>query len=91
MNFARVKGTVVSTKKLECFAGEKLLVLQPVDEKGKEVGNELIATDITRAGVGDLVFYETGREAAIALENTFNVSDATVMAIVDAVYREGKK
>ncbi|MBE7437684.1 MAG: EutN/CcmL family microcompartment protein [Spirochaetales bacterium] len=91
MNFARVKGTVVSTVKLECFAGEKLLVLQPVDEKGKEVGQELVATDITRAGVGDLVFYETGREAAIALENTFNVSDATVMAIVDSVHREGKK
>lgn len=85
MNLARVTGTIVCTEKLPCFEGEKLLLLQPLDEDLKPQGKELAATDVVRAGVGDIVFYETGREAAIALENTWNVSDATVMAIVDEV------
>ncbi len=88
MKFARVTGTVVSTAKLESFTGEKLLLIQPLDENGKDNGREIVACDTVQAGPGDLVFFETGREAAIALENTWNVSDATVMAIVDRIHNE---
>ena len=88
MKFARVTGTVVATDKLDCFHGEKLLLIQPLDEAGKDNGRELIACDVAQAGPGDLVFFETGREAAIALENTWNVADATVMAIVDQIHDE---
>ncbi len=88
MNFAQVTGTIVCTKKLPCFDGEKFLLLALMDEKLKSSGKEVVATDITSAGPGEYVFYETGREAAIALENTFNVSDATVMAIIDDINDE---
>jgi ethanolamine utilization protein EutN len=89
MRFARVTGTVVSTAKLDSFTGEKLLLIQPLDENGKDNGREIVACDTVQAGPGDLVFFETGREAAIALENTWNVSDATIMAIVDSIHNEG--
>lgn len=90
MKFARVTGTVVATAKLDCFHGEKLLLIQPLDERGKASGSELVACDTVQAGPGDLVFFETGREAAIALHDTWNVADATVMAIVDQINEEGE-
>ncbi len=91
MNFGRVTGTIVCSQKLPGFEGEKLLLVQPLDENLEPRGREVVATDVVQAGPGDLVFFETGREAAIALENHWNVSDATVMAIVDAVNREDRK
>jgi microcompartment protein CcmK/EutM len=44
-----------------------------------------VACDTVQAGPGDVVLFEGGREAALALANWFNTSDATVMAIVDRV------
>lgn len=56
MNLCRVLGTVVCTEKLPVFNGRKLLVVQPVDEALKEIGNSFIAMDDTSsAGKGDLV------------------------------------
>lgn len=89
MKLARVTGTVVCDSKLESFQGEKLLLIQPLDSDLKPDGRELVATDMTSSGPGELVLFETGREAAIALENTWNVSDATVTAIVDSVDEDG--
>ena len=86
MKLARVEGNVVCTEKLDTFHGQKLLLIQPLDENLKPIGDEVVATDVAQAGPGDLVFFEAGREAAMALSNpTENVSDATVMAIVDEV------
>ena len=87
MKLARVTGNVICSEKLDSLTGQKLLLIQPVDENGKEYGTEVVATDIAQAGPGDLVFFETGREAALALPDigTKNPSDATVMAIVDDV------
>lgn len=87
MKFAKVIGNIVATEKMECFKGEKLLLIQPVTKDLINSGDELIATDITSAGPGDIVFYETGREAAIALRNTWNISDATVMGIIDDIHQ----
>ncbi len=89
MKLARVTGTVVCDAKLESFRGEKLLLIQPLDSELKPDGRELVATDVTAAGPGELVLFETGREAALALTNTWNVSDATVTAIVDSVDEDG--
>ena len=66
MKLGRVIGRVVCTQKMECFDGLKLLLVQPVDENGKEAGGALVAFDGARAGEGDLVFFEAGKEAAQA-------------------------
>ena len=56
MNLCRVLGTVVCTEKLPVFSGRKLLVVQPVDDALKEIGNSYVAMDNTSsAGKGDLV------------------------------------
>jgi len=85
MKLGRVTGSVVCTRKDPSLEGVKLLLLQPLDEHGKPQGEQIAACDPVQAGIGDLVFFEGGREAALALENTFNPSDATIIGIVDAV------
>ena len=83
MKLGRVIGTIVSTRKVESFEGIKLLLVQPLDENYKESGDPIAACDIVQAGPDDIVMFEGGREAALALENWYNPSDATIMGIVD--------
>lgn len=85
MKIGRVTGTVVSTEKLESLRGIKLLLVQPLDENMESSGTPLVACDTVQAGTGDLVIYEGGREAAIALDNWYNPSDAAVIGIIDQV------
>jgi len=60
--------------------------VQPVDENGKEAGAALVAFDTARAGEGDLVIFEAGKEAAQANPNGwFNPGDAAIIGVVDAV------
>jgi ethanolamine utilization protein EutN len=86
MKLGRVIGRVVSTRKVESLEGLALLLVQPVDEMGKDSGAPLVAFDTVRAGEGDLVYYEGGKEAAQANPNGwFNPADAAIIAIVDSV------
>jgi microcompartment protein CcmK/EutM len=71
---------------MECFDGLKLLLVQPVDENRKDAGAVLVAFDTARAGEGDLVFFEAGKEAAQANPNGwFNPGDAAILGVVDAI------
>ena len=87
MEIAKVIGNLVSTQKVGSLTGVKLMIVQILDSNLKEVGNPAIATDAThQAGIGEIVFVENGREAAMALENTFNPSDLSIIGIVDNIY-----
>ena len=55
MKLCRVTGTVVSTVKHPSYHQRKLLVEQPLDEHGADVGASLLAVDDVQAGVGDTV------------------------------------
>jgi len=83
MKLGRVIGNVVCTQKVDSLEGIKLLLVQPLDEQYKEIGDPVVACDTVQAGTDDIVFYEGGREAALGLQNWFNPSDATIMGIVD--------
>jgi ethanolamine utilization protein EutN len=86
MKLGRVIGRVVCTQKMQCLDGLKLLLVQPVDEKGANAGSAIVAFDAARAGEGDLVLWEAGKEAAQANPNGwFNPADAAIMGVVDAV------
>jgi ethanolamine utilization protein EutN len=41
------------------FAGRTLLVVQPLDEHGKDAGSSFVAIDSVQAGVGDRVIVLT--------------------------------
>jgi len=86
MKLGRVIGRVVCTQKMDCFEGLKLLLVQPLDENRREAGAALVAFDTVRAGGGDLVFFEAGKEAAQANPNGwFNPGDAAIIGIVDSI------
>ncbi len=87
MYLAKVIGTVVATQKYDKLKETKLLVVQPLDEELAAMGEPLVAVDTVMAGHGDTVFYVTGREAALALDEDkkFSPVDATIIGFVDEV------
>jgi ethanolamine utilization protein EutN len=86
MQLALVVGTVVASRKEESLKGIKLMIVQKVDHQRKPTGKPFIAIDAThQAGEGDLVFLESGREAALGLPEWFNPADQAILAIVDHV------
>lgn len=87
MELAKVIGNLVSSHKVSSLNNVKFLLVQPLDEELNPVGEAAVATDAThQAGPGELVFIESGREAAVALEQSFNPSDLSIIGIVDDVY-----
>jgi ethanolamine utilization protein EutN len=81
-----VTGTVVAERKAAGLEGQKLLLVQPVDDTGRSTGDVQVAVDTVRAGVGDRVYLVGSREAALACDPWFVPVDAAVVGIVDEVY-----
>ena len=85
MKLGKVIGRVVSTQKLECFEGLKLLLVQPIDEHRQKTGKPIVAFDSVQAGEGDTIFYETSKEAGWALREWFMPGDAAIIGIIDHI------
>jgi len=90
MKLGKVIGRVVSTKKVDSFEGQKFLLVQPVDENRDPYGDAFVALDTVQSGVGDLIYYETSKEAGRVLETTMNPIDAAIMGIVDELFIDEK-
>ena len=88
MELARVIGRVVATVKYETLEGVRLLLVQPQDANGAPQGEPMIAADALQAGPGDLVAWVTGREAALALPQSFAPVDCAVVSIVDHAWAD---
>lgn len=67
------------------------MLVQPLDERLVPYGIPIVAFDTIQAGVGDLVYYETSKEAGRVLETTMNPCDAAIVGIVDNMEVEGVK
>ncbi len=86
MLLGRVIGQVVPCVITPGLEGVPLLLVQPLDKTLKPKGKTIVAADATRmAGPGELVSYEGGREAALALQPSFVPVDHAIVAIVDGV------
>ena len=83
MRLGRVVGRVVATVRAKDLDGEKLLVVQPLDAAHRAAGASVIACDVAQSGLGDLVLWVGGREAALALGRTFVPVDATILGHVE--------
>ena len=85
MELGRLIGTVVATVKAEGLDGVKLQLLQPLDSELQERGETLVVANTLSAGAGEIVAWVGGREAALALPNTFVPIDAAVVEVIDSV------
>ena len=83
MKLGKVTGRVVSTRKVESFEGIQLMLVQPLNERREPKGDTIVCFNTIQAGIGDLVYYETSKEAGRVLEFTLNPCDAAIMGIVD--------
>ena len=83
MQLARVIGDVVATIKDPNFDSIKLLLVQPIDADGKDVGRTLVAVDSVGAGVGETVFFVRGKEAGFPWHPIEVPADAGIVGIVD--------
>jgi ethanolamine utilization protein EutN len=83
VQYGRVIGTVVATRKVPAWHGQRLLWVQPTDAAGRPRGRKVVALDVVSAAPGQAVFFVRGREAAHALADTFNPADAAIVALVD--------
>jgi ethanolamine utilization protein EutN len=88
MRLGRVIGTVVPCRVVDGLESVPMLIIQPLDRHAEAKGSPLVAADSTRmAGPGELIYYEGGREAALALDPWFVPVDHTIVGIVDDVHR----
>lgn len=86
MVLARVIGPVVATHRHPGFAHYTLLLCQPVDENGANVGGRLIAVDHAQAGQGDLVLLlREGGGVRQVLQQPNAPIRTVIAAIVDEV------
>ena len=92
MNLCRVLGNVVATEKLPVFVGRKILVVQPLDETLKNLGNSYLAIDDTSsAGEGDLVLVmNEGGGVRMVLKDPNAPIRSLIVGVVDRVDVEAR-
>lgn len=86
MLLGKVIGTLVASVAYEGLEGVPMLLVQPLTKEQKPKGDPIVCCDSTgMAGPDELVYYEGGREAAMALRVPFVPVDHTIIGIVDGV------
>jgi ethanolamine utilization protein EutN len=91
MEIARVKGTVVATRKDSKLEGYKMLILQTADVSGNDrAGAPIVALDTLDSGVGDLVLVVRGSSARQAMNMSATPVDAVIIGIIDNIEYSGK-
>jgi len=85
MLLGRIIGNVVCTMKDPALNGQKLLIIQPLDRKGRDKGRPIIALDAVGAGAGEAIYWCRGREASFPFLPAELPTEATVVGIVDAI------
>jgi ethanolamine utilization protein EutN len=86
MIIARVKGNVVATIKHQCYEGQRLLIVQPIDDNGKDLGDSFLACDTVQAAPGNIVLVQReGNTARQLLGTPDDPFHSVIVAIVDNI------
>lgn len=85
MRLALVTGTVTATVKDPQLVGQKLLLVDVVDAKGKVIQPALVAVDTCGAGVKDHVLIASGSAARMPAAVAGRPIDNSIIAIIDHV------
>lgn len=86
MILTRVKGNVVATVKHPCFIGHKVLIVQPIDANGNDIGKSFLSCDTVHAGPGDVVLVQQeGNSARELLGTKDDPFHSVIVGIVDKI------
>ncbi len=84
MQYARVEGSVISTRKHPSFEGWRLVICQPLNALGDAEGVPLIALDSHGAGMHQKVIITSdGIAARKAVGDNFSPARMMILGIVD--------
>lgn len=84
MIIGKVVGHVVSTRKNENLIGQKLLIVEPLENlKGNMGSSCFIAIDNVGAGVGETVLVACGSAARVGCGLDVAPVDAAIVGIID--------
>ncbi len=84
MILCQVVGTVVATQKNVHLENNRLLIVQPIDLNGKDLGASMVALDRVDAGEGDrVIVMKEGGSARIIFQNPEIPLQSVVIAVVD--------
>ncbi len=88
MRLCRVLGSITSTIKHPCYAGLKLMVVQPMDERGDPSGKSFIAVDRVQSGRGDVVLVMSEGNGVRQLFGVAKTADLPIRSIIVGVVDE---
>ena len=92
MQLGKVIRSVWATSKNANLQGRRLLVVQPVDDRGEAQGKAIVCTDSTgAAGAGELIYWVRGREAAYSFLPDEVTTDNSIVGIIDELHVEREK
>ena len=90
MKIAKVVGNVVSTIKDKGFEGQKLMIVDYLDEDGNLTGNNAIVFDVAHAGIGDTVVIAADGGAVGMLLGKKFIGDQVICGVIDHINYEGE-
>jgi ethanolamine utilization protein EutN len=87
MILGKIIGNVVSSIKEKGYESKKILIVQPIDPKGKPYGKSYLAVDSAQAGIGDIVLTmdEGGSSRSILNEPDSLTVKLVIVGIVDKI------
>ena len=89
MNLARVRGTVVATRRADKVEGANWLLVEECDQQGGGRGEYLVALDMVGADRGQLVLLTQGSSCRWTTRTDDRPMDTLVVAIVDEIDQAG--
>ncbi len=91
MTIARVRGTVVATKRADKVDGAKWLLVEECDQEGEGRGEYLVGLDMVGAERGQVVLLTQGSSCRWTRRTDDRPMDTLVVAIVDEIAGGGKR
>lgn len=87
MRVCRVLGPVWAAVKHPAFAARTLLMVQPLDDRGRDTGASFVAVDHAQAGAGDrvLVLTEGGGARQVLGMGDKTPIRSVIVGVVDAI------
>ena len=90
MTLARVRGTVVSTRRTDGISGARYLLVEECDQQGSGTSEFLVALDMMSAAAGQLVLLAQGSSCRWTAMTEDRPIEALIIAIVDQIDERGK-
>jgi microcompartment protein CcmK/EutM len=90
MTIARVRGTVVASRRSDKVEAARWLLVEECDQKGAGKGEYLVALDMVGADRGQVVLLTQGSSCRWTYRTEDRPMDTLVVAIVDEIDQSGE-